>query len=127
MRNPSRRSGAFAPPLIGLAVLFVSSFLIYSQVANAASPPQGNQGAGFLGQWCAQGDPNKQTSITSNGGVFFNLTNEQGDTSPGLPAQPLQLSLQRIQLGTGNADQFGCFGAPSVRHFRPKCRSMRPG
>ncbi|HXM13734.1 MAG TPA: hypothetical protein VN933_00755 [Candidatus Eremiobacteraceae bacterium] len=101
MRNPSRRSGAFAPPLIGLSVLLVSSFLIYSQVANAASPPQGNQGAGFLGQWCAQGDPNKQTSITSNGGVFFNLTNEQGDTSPGTLQGPNVISAPGWQFVTG--------------------------
>jgi hypothetical protein len=54
----------------------------------------------------------------------------QGGASPDLPAQSLQLSLQRIQFGTGNADQFGCFGAhvaPSFRRFRPKCRSLRPG
>ena len=83
MRSPSRRFGAFALLLTSVAILVVSSFLICSQVADAASPPQGNQGAGFLGQWCAQGDPNKQASISSNGGVFFNLTNEQGSTSPG--------------------------------------------
>jgi ABC-type Na+ transport system ATPase subunit NatA len=50
------------------------------------------------------------------------LDARHGGASPDLPAQALQLSLQRIQFGTGNADQFGCFGAhaaPSVRRFSP--------
>ena len=50
------------------------------------------------------------------------LNARHGDASPDLAAQPPQLGLQRIQFGTGNADQFGCFGAhaaPSVRRFRP--------
>jgi hypothetical protein len=58
------------------------------------------------------------------------LDARHGDAAPDLPAQPLQLRLQRVQFGPGNADQFGCFGAhaaPSVRGFRPKCRSLRPG
>jgi len=50
-------------------------------------PPSGpQQVAAFLGTWCAQGDPSKQTSIAGNGpgnGVFLTLTNELGDTSPG--------------------------------------------
>ena len=37
---------------------------------------------GFVGAWCAQGDPTKQTSISYNG-AFFNLTNESGSTSIG--------------------------------------------
>ena len=58
------------------------------------------------------------------------LNARHGDTPPDLPAQPLQLSLQRLQFGTGNADQVGCFGAhaaPSVRRFRPKFKSMTLG
>jgi hypothetical protein len=47
-----------------------------------ASPQGGSQGSGFLGAWCAQGDPTKHASISSNG-VFFNLTNESGSTSIG--------------------------------------------
>jgi hypothetical protein len=42
----------------------------------------GQQGQGFLGAWCAQGDPSKQTSISGNG-VMLNLTNESGSTSIG--------------------------------------------
>jgi hypothetical protein len=50
--------------------------------------PQQSQGqpqssnSRFVGGWCAQGDPTKQTSISFNGG-FYNLTNETGDTSIG--------------------------------------------
>jgi len=63
-------------------------------------------------------------------GTGVGLNARQGGAPPDLPAQPFQLSLQRIQFGTRNADQFGCFGAhtaPSVRRFRPKCRSVRLG
>jgi hypothetical protein len=34
-----------------------------------------------------------------------------GNTSADFSPQSLQLGLHRIQLGTGDADQFGCFGA----------------
>jgi hypothetical protein len=59
--------------------------------------PQGpNQGSGFLGAWCAQGDPAKQASITSNG-AFFTLTNEMGSTSVG----SLQGMQQNVIVATG--------------------------
>jgi hypothetical protein len=83
MQNLSRTPRTLVLPLTCIAFLLISSLLISSQITTTLAAPQGNQGAGFIGQWCAQGDPNKQTSITSNGGVFFNLTNENGDTSPG--------------------------------------------
>lgn len=83
MQNLSRTLCIYAFRLAYLTVALLLSTLIHSQISQAHPIPQGNQGAGFVGQWCAQGDPNKQTSITSNGGVFFNLTNENGDTSPG--------------------------------------------
>src|SRR5882757_5398636 len=84
MRHPSRNACAIAWPLrvTGFSIALVFSILIHSQIATAAAAPQVNQGGGFLGQWCAQGDPSKQTSITGNG-VFLTLTNENGDTSPG--------------------------------------------
>ena len=47
-----------------------------------ASPQDPWQPSGFQGAWCAQGDPAKQCSITSNG-AFLNLTNENGSTSTG--------------------------------------------
>jgi hypothetical protein len=83
MHYPSRTLHAIAWALhvTRLSVVVVFSILIHSQIATAAAP-QINQGGSFLGQWCAQGDPSKQTSITGNG-VFLTLTNENGDTSPG--------------------------------------------
>jgi hypothetical protein len=65
----------------------------------AAAPPQlpMGRGSGFLGQWCAQGDPTKRCSITSNG-PFFSLTNEQGSTSSG--------TLQGMNSNTISADQW---------------------
>lgn len=96
-----RRTLVYALHLTVLAVVMLTSVLINSHIADARSVPQGNQGAGFLGQWCAQGDPSKQTSITSNGGVFFNLTNENGDTSPGNLQGPNSMSAPGWQFVTG--------------------------
>jgi hypothetical protein len=101
MRKPSRTPRALALQLTFLATALVLSTLIFSQLVNAAPTPQGNQGAGFLGQWCAQGDPNKQTSITGNG-VFYTLTNENGDTSPGNLQGPNVMSAPGWQFVTGN-------------------------
>jgi hypothetical protein len=53
------------------------------QLRAFAAPPQlPPQNSAFLGQWCAQGDPSKTTSITASG-PFLTLTNEQGSTSTG--------------------------------------------
>lgn len=63
--------------------------LLFSGVALAAPSGQsgfagGSQATPFLGTWCAQGNPSKQTSIASSGGgIFLNLTNEVGSTSMG--------------------------------------------
>ncbi len=95
-RGYPARPIVFHATCLGFALVF--SVL---QVHAAATPPQMNQGAGFLGQWCAQGDPSKQTSITSNGGVFFNLTNENGDTSPGNLQGPNVMSAPGWQFVTG--------------------------
>lgn len=54
-----------------------------TSIARFPQIPTGSpKGSGFLGTWCAQGIPTKQTSISSNG-VFFNLVNEDGQTSIG--------------------------------------------
>jgi hypothetical protein len=82
MPGRSRNLRALAPHFTARIVAFVFATLICSQISAAVPAPQGNQAAGFLGQWCAQGDPSKQTSITGNG-VFLTLTNENGDSSPG--------------------------------------------
>jgi hypothetical protein len=59
-------------------------FTLFTCLAVFAFIPQSGfaQGSGFLGAWCPQGDANKHASISSNG-VFFSLTNENGDTSTG--------------------------------------------
>jgi len=61
-----------------------------------------NAGAAFLGTWCAQGDPSKRTSITSNG-VYFTLTNELGSTSIGrvTGANGSQIEADEWQFVTG--------------------------
>jgi len=71
--------------LVALASTAVAVVLMQSHPRTiAAAPPQlpASQGAGFVGQWCAQGDPTKRCSITANE-PFFTLTNEQGSTSTG--------------------------------------------
>ena len=71
---------------LALALLVVAAIAIPQilQLPSAlAAPPQNPwQPSGFLGAWCAQGDPTKHASITSNG-PFLNLTNENGNTSSG--------------------------------------------
>ena len=66
--------------------LCIAGFLGFSSSLSAAPAPplqmNGGQASGFLGAWCAQGDPTKHASISGNG-VFLTLTNENGDTSPG--------------------------------------------
>jgi hypothetical protein len=101
MHRPSRKLRAIALYLAGLTFTLIFAILIQSQVVGAVPVPQMNQGGGFLGQWCAQGDPSKQTSITGNGGVFFNLTNENGDTSPGTLQGPNVMSAPGWQFVTG--------------------------
>lgn len=72
---------------IFLAAL-VSCSAAFMHAGSAKAQPVGpQQVANFLGTWCAQGDPSKQTSIAGNGpggnGLFLTLTNEQGSTSVG--------------------------------------------
>ncbi|MBB5330965.1 hypothetical protein [Tunturiibacter gelidoferens] len=56
--------------------------------------------AGFLGAWCAQGDPSKQASISSNG-PMLNLTNESGSTSIGNMQGNNQIVAPEWQFVTG--------------------------
>ena len=55
---------------------------------------------GFLGVWCAQGDPSKQASISSNG-PMLNLTNESGSTSIGNLQGNNQIVAPEWQFVTG--------------------------
>lgn len=74
-----------------------------------ANSPQ--QVAGFLGAWCAQGDPAKHASISSNGpgnsGAFLNLTNENGDTSIGNLQGPNRIVAPQWQFVTGTLTNDG--------------------
>ncbi|MBV9885847.1 MAG: hypothetical protein JO119_04800 [Acidobacteria bacterium] len=100
MRIPSRDHRVVALPLTFLIAVSTLSTLVSFQIASATPAPQGNQGASFMGQWCAQGDPNKQTSITGNG-VFYTLTNENGDSSPGNLQGPNVMNAPGWQFVTG--------------------------
>jgi hypothetical protein len=71
-----------------------------------AAQTNGGQGAGFMGAWCAQGDPTKQASI-SNNGVFLSLTNENGDTSIGNLQGSNQISAPGWQFVTGTLSRDG--------------------
>ena len=71
------RSARTAALLFGVAI----SLMLGVKNAAAQFPNQPQSGA-FTGAWCAQGDPTKHASISSNG-AFLTLTNENGDTSPG--------------------------------------------
>ena len=66
------------------ALLFVVAISLRFGMGNAFAqfPPNQPQSGAFTGTWCAQGDPTKHASISSNG-AFLPLTNENGDTSPG--------------------------------------------
>jgi hypothetical protein len=77
MRRPLRPSCA-----VKVAILAGAALALFLHLASMPVCAQETQGSGFLGQWCAQGDPAKHASI-SNNGVFFNLTNENGDSSTG--------------------------------------------
>lgn len=64
------------------------------------------QNAGFIGGWCAQGDPSKQTSISYNG-AFYNLTNETGDSSIGNLEGNNRIQAPGWQFVTGTLTQNG--------------------
>jgi hypothetical protein len=75
MRARSARTAAL---WFGIAI----SLTLSVKNAVAQFPPNQPQSGAFTGAWCAQGDPTKHASISSNG-AFLTLTNENGDTSPG--------------------------------------------
>jgi hypothetical protein len=69
-------------PLSAVFVLLIALFSSLGTRNALAQFPPNQQSSGFLGAWCAQGDPTKHASISGNG-PFLTLTNENGDTSPG--------------------------------------------
>ena len=57
-----------------------AAFLALASLLATSSAAQ--DGGGFVGPWCAQGDRSKPTSIAKDG-PFYKLTNEQGSTATG--------------------------------------------
>ena len=90
------------------------------------SQTNGAQGAGFLGAWCAQGDPMKQASI-SNNGVFLNLTNENGDTSIGNLQGSNQIVAPGWQFVSGTLSRDGSQINWSNGTFWARCRNSGGG
>jgi hypothetical protein len=84
--------------------LCAAAFIALTPSLRAAPAPllqmNGGQASGFLGAWCAQGDPSKHASISGNG-VFLTLTNENGDTSPGNLQGNNQIQAPGWQFVTG--------------------------
>ena len=70
--------------IAALAIAVTAMVLKLETTRALAVPPPQNSGSasGFLGAWCAQGDPTKRCSIGSNG-VFLNFANESGSTASG--------------------------------------------
>jgi hypothetical protein len=66
---------------ISAVVFAVISLMLPAQNALCQFGPN-QQPSGFLGAWCAQGDPAKRASISADG-PMLTLTNENGNTSPG--------------------------------------------
>jgi hypothetical protein len=91
----------------------------------SAAPPQTDAGnaAGFLGQWCAQGDPTKHASITANG-PFLSLTNEQGSTATGSiqNSQPNVITAMEWQFVKGTLSSDGKQISWSNGTFWSRCR-----
>jgi hypothetical protein len=73
-----------------------------TDVPQPAQQRRNNQqpSAGFLGAWCAQGDPSKQASISSDG-PMLNLRNESGSTSIGNMQGDNQIVAPEWQFVTG--------------------------
>src|SRR5271154_4355481 len=84
------------------------------------------QNAGFIGGWCAQGDPTKQTSISYNG-AFYNLTNEQGDTSIGNLQGNNQIQAPGWQFVTGTLTMGGTQIQWSNGSFWARCPTPHGG
>jgi hypothetical protein len=80
------------------------------------------QGTGFLGAWCAQGDPSKQASISSNG-PMLNLTNESGSTSIGNLQGNNQIVAPGWQFVTGTLSGGGRRISWSNGTFWARCSS----
>jgi hypothetical protein len=90
------------------ALLFAiaGGLMLGTRNAVAQFPPNQPQSGAFTGAWCAQGDPTKHASISSNG-AFLTLTNENGDTSPGNYQGQTGIVAPGWQFVTGTLSQDG--------------------
>jgi hypothetical protein len=96
------RSARTAALLFGIA----TSLTLGMRNAVAQFPPNQPQSGAFTGAWCAQGDPTKHASISSNG-AFLTLTNENGNTSPGNYQGQTGIVAPGWQFVTGTLSQDG--------------------
>lgn len=77
-----RKLNVLAIAALALTVACVVLKLEATRALPAPPPQNSGPASGFLGAWCAQGDPTKHCSIGSNG-VFLNFTNESGSSASG--------------------------------------------
>ena len=105
-------------------VLVASSITLLS-LALFGQDNRGQSGS-FTGSWCAQGDPAKRASISSNG-AFLNLTNENGDTSIGNLQGSSQIVAPGWQFVTGALNPGGTRIDWSNGTFWTRCDSNGGG
>src|SRR5271156_6243343 len=87
---------------------------------NPSAQASNGQVSGFLGAWCAQGDPSKHASVSSNE-AYFNLANENGKTSMGNLINANQISAPDWQFITGTLSHNGRRIDWSNRTFWTRC------
>src|ERR1700754_4439184 len=92
--------------VVRVVLLVASCGVCFATPMLHAQMGPGQQASGFLGAWCAQGDPGKHASISGNG-VFLTLTNENGDTSPGNLQGSNQIQAPGWQFVTGRLSPDG--------------------
>jgi hypothetical protein len=105
-------------PVAALLVAVAISLMARDAVAQFPS----NQSAAFAGAWCAQGDPTKHASISSNG-AFLTLTDENGNTSPGQLQGQTGIVAPGWQFVTGTLSPDGSQINWSNRTFWARCNS----
>lgn len=107
--------------LVG-GLLIASVFAGNTAFASIPTPPGFQQGADFLGTWCAQGDPYKRASISRNG-IFLSVTNENGNTATGQLQGSNRISVPMWQFVTGILGNNGRRIDWSNGTFWARCRS----
>ena len=102
----SRTAKSMTAALAIAAAIFCLAYLRSN--ALAAPLPQDFGAARITGDWCAQGDKNKQCSIANNG-AFLTFTNEQGSSSIGhfTNTQQTEFSADEWQFVRGTLSRDG--------------------